>query len=167
MRPPLRIALLECDEPLTNTKAKYGGYGGVFQALLHAAAAALEQPDKIDPNSGLQFSKWDVVHQSDTYPNLEDIDAVLLTGAKYNSYDDTPWILKLVEFTKKVLAQDRVRLIGICFGHQILGRALGAKVGPNDAGWEVAVHDIDLTEQGKQLLGLEKLVHSPSYWKPR
>ncbi|KMU75917.1 glutamine amidotransferase [Coccidioides immitis RMSCC 3703] len=139
MRVPLRIAVLECDEPLTNTKAKYGGYGGVFEALLRASATALDVPYKINPDSDLQISKWDIVNK------------------RYNSYDDTPWILKLVEFTKKIAAQDRVRLIGVCFGHQILGRALGAKVGPNDAGWEVAVHDVDLTEQGKKLLGLEKL----------
>ncbi|WEW57711.1 hypothetical protein PRK78_003178 [Emydomyces testavorans] len=157
MRPPLRIAVLECDEPLTNTKAKYGGYGGVLEALLRAAATSLDDRDKIDPESGLQISKWDIVNKSDTYPKLNDIDAVLITGARYSSYDDTPWILKLVEFTKEILAQDRVRLIGVCFGHQILGRALGAKVGPNDAGWEVAVHDIDLTDKGKDIFGLEKL----------
>ncbi|KAI1910318.1 hypothetical protein LOZ12_004705 [Ophidiomyces ophidiicola] len=157
MRPPLRIAVLECDEPLTNTKNKYGGYGGVFEALLRASAATLDPSDAIDTDSGLQISKWDIVNKSDSYPKLEDIDAVLISGARYNSYDSTPWILKLVDFTKQILAQDRVRVIGVCFGHQILGRALGAKVGPNDAGWEVSVHDINLTEEGKKILGLEKL----------
>jgi GMP synthase-like glutamine amidotransferase len=57
-----------------------------------------------------------------------------------------------------VLAQDRVRLIGVCFGHQIVGRALGAKVGRSDGGWEVAVNDIELTEKGKELFGVDKLV---------
>ena len=51
-----------------------------------------------------------------------------------------------------------MRIIGVCFGHQIVGRALGTKVGPNDEGWEVAVNGVDLTEQGKWLFGLEKLV---------
>lgn len=63
-----------------------------------------------------------------------------------------------MEFTQKILAQDRVRILGICFGHQIVGRALGAKVGRNDLGWEVAVCDMDLTDKGKQLFGLEKIV---------
>lgn len=80
MRPPLRIAVLECDEPLTETKAKYGGYGGVFESLLRTAAEDLNEP-KIDPDSGLKITKWDIVNHSDTYPELEDIDAVLLTGA--------------------------------------------------------------------------------------
>lgn len=69
-----------------------------------------------------------------------------------------PWINRLVEFTKQVYAQDRVRLIGICFGHQIIGRALGVPVGRSDIGWEIAVCDINLTEKGKELFGKEKLV---------
>ncbi|KAK2768907.1 hypothetical protein FQN53_006212 [Emmonsiellopsis sp. PD_33] len=156
MRPPLRIAVLESDVPLNNTQARYGGYGGVFEALLRSGATLLNQPDTIDPTSGLEITKWNIV-EGDKYPNLEDIDAVLITGSRHNSFDDIPWINKLVDYTSKVLAQDRVRIIGVCFGHQIIGRAMGVKVGPNEAGWEVAVHDIDLTEKGKEVLGLEKL----------
>jgi hypothetical protein len=79
-RLPLRIAVLECDTPLDNTKAKYGGYGGVFEALLKSSAAALEQPTRLDPDRDLQISKWDVVNGQD-YPRLEDIDAILITGS--------------------------------------------------------------------------------------
>lgn len=80
MRPPLRVAILECDTPLENANAKYGGYGGVFTALLRASAKALGQPDKLDPETGLEISKWDVVN-GEEYPNLEDIDAILMTGS--------------------------------------------------------------------------------------
>lgn len=85
--------------------------------------------------------------------------------AEHNSFEDIPWINRLVEFTQQVLAQNRVRILGICFGHQIVGRALGAKVGRSDQGWEVAVCDMDLTEEGKELFGLEKIVCvSLRYW---
>jgi GMP synthase-like glutamine amidotransferase len=77
---------------------------------------------------------------------------------EHDSFLDVPWINKLVEFTQKVYAQDRVRLIGICFGHQIIGRALGVPVGRSDIGWEIAVCDINLTEKGRELFGKEKLV---------
>ncbi|KAL2361699.1 hypothetical protein RJZ56_005412 [Blastomyces dermatitidis] len=157
MRTPLRIAVLECDVPLDQTKSKYKDYSGVFEDLFCSSAKLLNQPDKLDPATGLEISKWDVV-EGDKYPNLEDVDAVLITGSRHNSYDDIPWINRLVEFTSKVLAQDRVRIIGVCFGHQILGRALGAKVGPNERGWEVAVHEMDLTDKGKELFGVTKLL---------
>lgn len=81
--------------------------------------------------------------------------------AEHNSFDDKPWILKLVDFTKKVLAQDRVRLIGICFGHQIIGRALGVKVDRSTTGWEVSVLPFTLTEKGKELFKKDTIVSSP------
>jgi len=49
-------------------------------------------------------------------------------------------------------------LVGICFGHQILGRALAAKVGRNPEGWEVAVSKISLTDKGRKIFGGDSLV---------
>lgn len=66
--------------------------------------------------------------------------------------------MKLVDFTKKVLQQDRVRLIGVCFGHQIIGRAMDVKVDRSDKGWEVSVVPVVLTEKGKALFGIEHMV---------
>jgi hypothetical protein len=80
MKTPLRIAILECDTPLDKTRAKYGGYAGVFKALLRSAADALGQPDVISSKKGLEFSTFDVVNKQE-YPNLENIDAVLITGS--------------------------------------------------------------------------------------
>ncbi|KAL4889441.1 class I glutamine amidotransferase-like protein [Aspergillus ambiguus] len=152
MRPPLRIAVLECDTPVEKIDKKYNGYHGVFSALLRESAQALG----LDPTTGLDVSRWDVVTKQE-YPRLEDVDALLLTGSKHNSFDNHPWILKLVEYTKKAIDDNRVKILGICFGHQIIGRALGVKVGRSDAGWEIAVCNMDLTEQGKKLFGKDKL----------
>lgn len=63
-----------------------------------------------------------------------------------------------MDFTKRVLQHDRVRLIGVCFGHQIIGRALDVKVDRSDRGWEVSVTKVQLTEQGKKLFGIDELV---------
>ena len=49
-------------------------------------------------------------------------------------------------------------MVGVCFGHQILARALGAEVGRNDAGWEISVEELALTEAGKGLFGKDTLV---------
>ena len=75
-----------------------------------------------------------------------------------NSFDNDAWILKLVAFTEKLLKQDRIRIIGVCFGHQILGRALGAKVGRSDNGWEIAVLPVELTAKGKEVFQQDSLV---------
>ena len=149
---PLRIAILECDSPLDGTRAKYGSYGGVFTSLLQAAAVASEIP-----TTSLSISTYDVV-TAQVYPSLDDIDGVLLSGSRHNSFEDEPWILKLVEFTKQVLEQRRVRIIGVCFGHQIVGRSMGAKVARSDKGWETSVTAVDLTKRGQEMFEKTALV---------
>ena len=91
MQPPLRIAVLECDTPLEGTKAKYGGYGGVFEALLRAGAQSIDDPARLDPKSGLDISTFDVVEKQE-YPRLDEIDAVLLTGSRLYPIDPSPRI---------------------------------------------------------------------------
>ena len=55
----------------------------------------------------------------------------------------------------------------MCYGHQIVGRALGAKVARSEGGaWEVSVCQVNLTEKGRELfsgkdaiVGLGSLSH--------
>ena len=150
---PLRIAILENDTPLEGTRAKYGGYGGVFKTLLNSAAADLPgfSPDN------LVLSTYDVVTKQE-YPSLDDVDAILLSGSRHNSFDNDPWILKLVDFVKSAFDGGRVRVIGVCYGHQIVARALGGKVGRSDQGWEISVTAIDLTKRGQEIFGRPALV---------
>jgi hypothetical protein len=79
-KPPLRIAILECDTPLPKTKEIYGGYGGVFENLLKRGAQALDEPS-LDPEAGFRITKYQVVDIPSHYPSLDDIDAILITGS--------------------------------------------------------------------------------------
>ncbi|TDZ54280.1 putative glutamine amidotransferase-like protein [Colletotrichum trifolii] len=152
--PRIRLAILEADTPQPQTKAQYGGYGGVFTALLRTAALADEPPVPLD--SIVDLSVFHVVGDEAVYPDLDSIDAILISGSKHNAFDNDPWILKLVEFTKKCI-DGGVRVIGICFGHQITARALGVEVKRSELGWEVAVVDVNLTPKGKEIFKLEKM----------
>ncbi|KZF21633.1 class I glutamine amidotransferase-like protein [Xylona heveae TC161] len=156
MRPPLRIAVLECDKPPDEANERHGGYGGLFGELIRAGADALGQPDVLSSTKGLEITKWDVLRE-ERYPELDDIDAILLTGSKQNAFDNAPWIHKLVAYVQRVLAQSRVRIIGICFGHQIVGRAMGVKVDRSTQGWEISVCPMQLSPRGKQLFQKEHI----------
>jgi hypothetical protein len=72
-----------------------------------------------------------------------------------------PWINKLVSVITSALQTPRIKVIGVCFGHQIIGRALNAPVHLNDMGWEMAVLPVELYPAGKALLGKDQLVWTP------
>jgi hypothetical protein len=153
---PLRIAILECGTPTPKTVTKSSTYGNIFATLLRSAADSLPQSDLSASN--LSITTFPITNPTTPYPSLHSIDAILLTASASNAYDNDPWILKLLKYIKEVLNQRRVRIIAACFGHQIVGRALGARVGKSERGWEVGVTGVELTERGREVFGVSGLV---------
>lgn len=78
MSSPLRIAILECDEPIGETKRKYGSFGNLFH-LLFAAGVVRLQRNSSREGPEIVESAYDVRLRN--YPLLGDIDAVVLTGS--------------------------------------------------------------------------------------
>ena len=81
---PLRIAILECDIPIGNTREEYGGYGNLFKELL------LKGKDEVregkDGKEGVDLPELDVtkfnVVDDELYPRLEEVDVVLVSGSR-------------------------------------------------------------------------------------
>ncbi|KAJ7547029.1 hypothetical protein O6H91_08G065500 [Diphasiastrum complanatum] len=44
------------------------------------------------------------------------------------------------------LHEKRKKMLGVCFGHQVLSRALGGKTGRTEVGWEIGVKNVTLTD---------------------
>ncbi|GIL66971.1 hypothetical protein Vafri_20470 [Volvox africanus] len=60
-------------------------------------------------------------------------DAIVIGGSHYSAYDDLPWIRQLEQLLPQYI-NSGVRVVGCCFGHQILAKALGGTVGRNPSG---------------------------------
>jgi GMP synthase (glutamine-hydrolysing) len=62
-------------------------------------------------------------------PDLEGIDAVVLTGSTAGVYevDEEPWIDDQLALVRE-LVERRVPTLGVCFGHQLANAALGGRV---------------------------------------
>lgn len=67
-------------------------------------------------------------------------------------------MLRLVDYVRTLYQDTQKPIVGICFGHQIIARALGTPVQRSTIGWEVSVDEINMTAEGKKLFGVEKLV---------
>lgn len=84
MQQKIRLAILECDTALPQTAQKYGGYGGCFKALLSAGAKA-EGYCSVDEILDISIHHVEEM-DSTAYPNMDNIDAILLTGSRKSQF---------------------------------------------------------------------------------
>jgi GMP synthase (glutamine-hydrolysing) len=64
--------------------------------------------------------------EGDLPKNPQGFDRIIVSGSKTSCLDDSPWVGELIEFVKRAVSYQKPYL-GICYGHQILARALGSK----------------------------------------
>jgi GMP synthase-like glutamine amidotransferase len=76
-------------------------------------------------------------------PSIYACDGWLITGSRHGVYDQLEWMAPLQDFVRE-LAAEKIPLIGVCFGHQIIAQALGGEVVKSDKGWGVGLHRYDL-----------------------
>ena len=62
----------------------------------------------------------------------------LVPGSLDSAYDDKPWIVSLVHWIQKAYSSG-AKLMGVCFGHQVIARALGGEVRPYPGGFGAGV----------------------------
>jgi hypothetical protein len=151
---PYRLAILECDDPLDETRRKLGGHTACFKQIFTETVVSFNQPLRSFVDN-LELTSWDVVY-AQKYPELDSVDAILVSGSRFSSYEDNEWVPKLVAFVSEALKKPEMPVIGVCFGHQIIARCLGGTVARNPLGWEISVSKVSLTEHGQKLFGTGK-----------
>ena len=125
----MRIGILRTDSVRPEFQGEFGDYPAMFRAMLMAGA----------DDVSIEFRDYDV--QNGEYPAaLDECDAYLITGSRHSVYEDQPWIHRLAEFVRE-LDDARHKLVGICFGHQLIAHALGGETRAADNGWAVGVQD--------------------------
>ncbi|MGQ0710330.1 MAG: glutamine amidotransferase-related protein [Rhodoferax sp.] len=116
------LCILDNDTLDAAVAPTYGSYGAMLERLLRNAGA-----------QQWQITLFDATRQQ--FPGSYDgFDAVLLTGSKADAFGDEPWVVALRQQVRALLAQ-RKKLLGVCFGHQLIAHCLGAPVGRSDKGW--------------------------------
>ena len=76
---------------------------------------------------------------------LESFDGVMITGSPASVHDDEPWIPRLLEMIREIVATG-IPLFGACFGHQAIAMALGGKVETNPGGWVFGLTRADVVD---------------------
>ena len=122
----MKLGILKTDQVRPEWVPRFGEYPDMFATLLGRA----------DP--GLEFASYDM--EQGEYPaDIDEVDAYLITGSKSSVYDDKAWIPPLMDFVRELDAR-RKKLVGICFGHQLVAQALGGRTEKSPKGWGVGLH---------------------------
>ena len=76
-------------------------------------------------------------------PPVDAHDAWVITGSRSDAFADDDWIVRLVDWVVEA-RRHRVRVAGICFGHQLIAHFFGGEAGPAPVGWAVGVQTSDV-----------------------
>ncbi|MDX9686487.1 MULTISPECIES: glutamine amidotransferase-related protein [Halopseudomonas] len=121
----MKIGILQADDVNPVLQPEHGNYPQMFEKALRAVLPDCELPVYR-------------VLDGELPATTTECDAWLITGSKFGVNDGLHWIEALSDFVRTLWAEQRP-LVGICFGHQLMARALGGTVVKSDKGWGVGL----------------------------
>jgi len=130
----MKLAILETGRPPGKLAAEFGDYPAMFSRML---------------GPGFEIVTFDV--QAGELPSdAAACPAYLITGSPAGVYDLLPWIDPLCSFIRSAKGS---RMVGVCFGHQVMAEALGGRVVKSDKGWGTGLHRYDIIRNERWMDG--------------
>lgn len=123
------FVVLVAGEPIPRVRAVRGSYADMIRAAGREPSSAGWLDVDLRDGSPL--------------PDRGAIAGVVVTGSSASVTERAPWMLRVEEYLRG-LVERRVPTFGICFGHQLLGQALGGEVVKNPRGREIGTVELDV-----------------------
>lgn len=125
----MNVGILETGRPPADLGARFGDYPAMFARLLGPA---------------FETTAYDIV--GGAFPERPEAhQGYIVTGSPAGVYEDHRWIEPLKTFLRE--ARGKAKLVGICFGHQIMAEAFGGRVEKSHKGWGVGLQTYEVEER--------------------
>jgi len=125
-----RITILETGLVSPKNRELHGSYPQMFEQMIGAADASVT------------FNTVSIP-AGEPLPDIEGLEAILITGSPAGVYDPFDWIAPLEGFVRTA-HEKKVPMVGVCFGHQLIAQALGGTVRKSEKGWGLGRHVYDV-----------------------
>jgi GMP synthase-like glutamine amidotransferase len=126
--PRRRVGILIAGDPPGELAERFGRYDAMFARLLGPGFETVPY----------EAARGELPARPDEQP------AWLVTGSAAGVYDPLPWIEPLKGFLRE--AKGNAKLVGVCFGHQVMAEAFGGKVEKSERGWGVGLQRYEVVE---------------------
>ena len=124
------VTIIETGLVSPKNRELYGSFPQMFERMIGAADASVTF-DTVSIPAG------------EPLPDIEGLEAILITGSVAGVYDGFDWIAPLEGFVRT--AHDRkLPMVGVCFGHQLIAQALGGTVRKSEKGFGLGRHVYDV-----------------------
>lgn len=124
----MKIGIIETGAPPPALRKRFGAYPEMMARMLGA---------------GFETKSYDSA--AGDLPAGPDDHGYLITGSPAGVYEDHDWIEPLKHFLRA--ARGKAKLVGICFGHQIMAEAFGGRVEKSQRGWGIGLQGYDVIER--------------------
>lgn len=116
------LCILVTGDPVARTQERVGGFANLVRARLQGAwdGGFVD----VDARTG------------ESLPDSSQFAGLIVTGSASSVTERAPWILRTEEYLARAVRAGHP-VLGICFGHQLLGQALGGLVEKNPRGREM------------------------------
>ena len=122
----MKLTIIQTGDVPAALQPRFGAYPPMFRRMFEEAGQAFDY-DTVPVFHGAPF------------PDPADLDGIVITGSAAGVYDDYIWMDPLRHFIRAAYAK-RTPMLGVCFGHQIMGDALGGDVRKSEKGWGLGRH---------------------------
>lgn len=125
----MKVGILETGRPPAGLDRRFGDYPAMFSELL---------------GPGFEPQRYDAV-EGELPARPDECPAYIVTGSPAGVYESHDWIPPLEDFLRA--ARGEAKLVGICFGHQLMAQAYGGRVEKSARGWGAGLQTYRVLER--------------------